>query len=168
MGLLRTLLLGRENGIRSKLLGMTLGSPSDTSPDSAYSAPTYSAPAAPAPALGAGTPASVEPPRDVTPPEGFEVVLHVDALESGQVAEVIAGGTAICVGNVDGEYFAIANTCPHGDGPLGEGKLSGHLVTCPYHGWAFDMKTGECQTNPSTSVETFAVELKDSAVCVRL
>jgi nitrite reductase/ring-hydroxylating ferredoxin subunit len=162
MGLLRTVLLGREDGFRAKLKCMLLGdSGSDTSPDSAYAAPTYGGGAA-------ADPPRPEPPRDITPPEGFEVVLHVAGLKSGEVKEVIAGGTAICVGNVDGEYFAISNTCPHADGPLGEGTLDGNMITCPYHGWAFDLRDGGCQTNASASVETYEVQLKESAVCVRV
>ena len=126
MGLLKTLLHGRENGFRSKLRGLVGGATPDTSPDSAYSAPSYTPPVA------AAEPARPEAPREVTPPEGFEVVLHTSALKAGEVAEVIAGGTAICVANVDGEFYALSNTCPHADGPLGEGALDGKHVTCPY------------------------------------
>jgi nitrite reductase (NADH) small subunit len=162
MGLLGTLLNGRKNGIRSKIRGMAGGSSSDTSPDSAYSAPSYTPPSQTA------EPVRPEPPRDVTPPEGFEVVLHVDALMAGEVSEVIAGGTAICVANVDGEFYALSNTCPHADGPLGEGSLNGAMITCPYHGWAFDVTNGTCQTNASAAVDVFEVKIKDDAVCVRL
>ena len=104
----------------------------------------------------------------MTPPEGFEVVLHVDALKPGEVSEVIAGGTAICVANVEGSYHAVSNTCPHADGPLGEGALQGTKVLCPYHGWAFDVTTGVCETNASSSIDVFEVQIKDDAVCVRL
>ena len=164
MGLLRTILVGREKGFRSKVRGIVAGSKDDTSPDSAYSAPSYQQ-VEPTSTFGSGR---AEPPRDVTPPEGFEVVLHVDALKPGEIAEVIAGGTAICVANVDGEFFAIDNLCPHGDGPLGEGSLSGKFVTCPYHGWVFDVTTGECQTNSSACVTAFEVQVNQSAVCVRM
>jgi nitrite reductase/ring-hydroxylating ferredoxin subunit len=167
MGLLRTLLFGRENGIRSNLRGMLGGGASgggqpDWTPDSSYSAPSYDA----APDPGATT--RPEPPRDVTPPEGFEVVLHVGGLEPGEVSEVIAGGTAICVANVDGEYMAVSNTCPHADGPLGEGSVEGSVLTCPYHGWSFDLKNGKCKTNPSVEIQVFEVQIKGDAVCVRL
>lgn len=165
MGILRTLLFGRENGIRSTLKGMLSadgsGAP-DWTPDSAYSAPSYDAPAA------SQAEERPEAPRGVTPPEGFEVVLHVDALKPGEVSEVIAGGTAICVANVDGSYHAVSNTCPHADGPLGEGALQGTKVLCPYHGWAFDVTTGVCETNASSSIDVFEVQIKDDAVCVRL
>ena len=165
MGILRTLLFGRENGIRSTLKGMLGGDGGgapDWTPDSAYSAPSYDTPAAPQ------ADERPEPPRGVTPPEGFEVVLHVDALKPGEVSEVIAGGTAICVANVEGGYHAVSNTCPHADGPLGEGALQGTKVLCPYHGWAFDVTTGACETNASSSIDVFEVQIKDDAVCVRL
>ena len=165
MGILRTLLFGRENGIRSTLKGMLSGDGGgapDWTPDSAYSAPSYDTPAAPQ------ADERPEPPRGVTPPEGFEVVLHVDAMKPGEVSEVIAGGTAICVANVEGGYHAVSNTCPHADGPLGEGALQGTKVLCPYHGWAFDVTTGACETNASSSIDVFEVQIKDDAVCVRL
>ena len=167
MGLLRTLLLGRENGIRSSLRAMVTGENSgapDWTPDSAYSAPSYGA----APAVEPQPSERPEPPRGVTPPEGYEVVLHVDALRPGEVGEFIAGGMAICVANVDGSFHAIANSCPPGDGPLGEGELSGTVVTCPYHGWDFDVTNGKCLTNPTRSVASYDVEIKGDAVCVRL
>ena len=132
----------------------------DTSPDFAYAAPTYDSVS-----TDSGSP---EPPRNITPPEGFEVVLHVEALKPGEVSEVIAGGTAICIANVDGEYFALSNTCPHADGPLGEGRLEGSSVLCPYHGWAFDVRDGRCLTDGSSSVGTYEVQLKGDAVCVRV
>jgi nitrite reductase/ring-hydroxylating ferredoxin subunit len=165
MGLLHTLLFGRENGLRSTLRSMIGGkgtSPPDWTPDASYSAPQYSATESPVAA------ARPEAPRGITPPEGFEVVLHVESLKPGEVAEVIAGGTAICVANVDGEYRAVSNTCPHAGGPLGEGRLSDNLLVCPYHGWSFDMTSGKCQTNESSSIEVFEVQIKADAVCVRL
>jgi nitrite reductase/ring-hydroxylating ferredoxin subunit len=161
MSLLRTILLGRENGIRAKFKEMAFGdSNNDTSPDFAYAAPSYDT----APSASERP----EPPRNITPPEGFEVVLHVDGLKPGEVREVIASGTAICMGNVEGEYFALANACPHADGPLGEGTLTGTSLTCPYHGWAFDVRDGSCTTNGSSHVATYEVQLKGEAVCVRV
>jgi nitrite reductase/ring-hydroxylating ferredoxin subunit len=161
MSLLRTVLLGRENGIRAKFREMVFGdSNNDTSPDFAYAAPTYDS----EPTVSARP----EPPRDITPPEGFEVVLHVEGLKPGEVREVIAGGTAICMGNVDGEYFALANACPHAEGPLGEGKLDGTSLTCSYHGWTFDVRDGSCLTNGTSQVGTYEVQLKGNAVCVRV
>jgi len=110
----------------------------------------------------------LEPPKDVTPPEGFEVVLHKDALGAGEVIEIIIAGRAIAVANVDGSFFALSNACPHAQGPLGEGALAGPVVSCPYHGWEFDVRTGACLTDPASEVETYAVEVVDHAVCVAI
>ncbi len=167
MGLLKTILLGRPDGIRRTLAGkLGLGRSDAAAP----SGSTGSAPATkPAPepaerALGLGK----EPPKDVTPPDGYEVVLHKDALEAGRIIEIIIGGTAIAVANVGGQYYAISNTCAHADGPLGEGSLEGPIVTCPYHGWQFDVRDGGCKTHPNAKVPTYPVKVVGDAVCVKL
>ena len=166
MGLLRTLLFGRDNGFRAKLRSIASGGGvEDTSPNISHSAPSYSPSTAPPSASGS---ASLEPPRDVTPPEGFEVVMHKGSLKPGEVSEVIAGGTAIAVCNVDGTYHAVSNSCPHADGPLGEGGLEGSVLTCPYHGWAFDVTDGSCSTNADAHIATYEVAIEGHAVCVRL
>ena len=75
-------------------------------------------------------------------------------------------GTQIAIFNVDGEYFAINNICPHRGGPLGEGDVEGTLVACPWHGWQFDVKTGKSPVNPAASVKTFPCKLEGANVCV--
>jgi len=74
---------------------------------------------------------------------------------SGVVAEV--QGQSVAVFNVDGTYYAIDNTCVHRGGPLGEGELEGDTVTCPWHGWQYDVTTGEKVANPEIRVEKFEV-----------
>jgi nitrite reductase/ring-hydroxylating ferredoxin subunit len=61
----------------------------------------------------------------------------------GQGTVVEAGGQTFALFNVDGAYYAIDNTCPHHGGSLGEGRLNGHIVTCPWHRHEFNVKTGE-------------------------
>ena len=161
MSLLDLLGTGRPNGIRARLRALA-GRPAATGG------------ATPAPATRAPEPAeralslSKEPPRDVTPPDGYEVVLHKDALEPGRIIDIIIGGTSIAVANVDGAFHAIASACPHADGPLGEGHVEGCTVTCPYHGWRFDLATGECSTVPGKRVRTYPVQVVGDAVCVQL
>ena len=159
---LRTLLLGRPDGLRARFLtALNLRARPAPQPGAApASAPPQ--PAEKALAL------HKEPPRDVTPPEGYEVVLHKDALEKGKIIEVIIGGTAIAVARLEQGWFAIQNTCPHAEGPLGEGSIDGTLVTCPYHGWQFDITDGSCRTNPYTTIKTYPVQVVGDAVCVRL
>ncbi|MFZ5478499.1 MAG: Rieske (2Fe-2S) protein [Myxococcota bacterium] len=164
MGVLKTILVGRPNGVRAKLRGLVGGgsSPAASSRPASSPPPQKYEPAEKA--LGLRR----EPPRDVTPPDGYEVVLHKDALDPGRIIEIIIGGTAIAVGNVGGTYYAVSNACAHADGPLGEGSLEGHVVTCPYHGWQYDLRDGSCKTNPHAKVATYPVQIVGDAVCVRL
>ncbi|RME28185.1 MAG: Rieske (2Fe-2S) protein [Deltaproteobacteria bacterium] len=172
MGLIRTLILGRPDGFRSRLCRRLRGRGGDPAdgPSQPYTAPAGDA------GWGAESPQAAEPavglqpeaPKDVTPPEGYEVVLHKDALPPGEVVEVIVAGKAIAVANADGTFYACTNTCPHAGGPLGEGSLDGTLLTCPYHGWTFDLADGSCRTNPDVTLETYDVALEQEAVCVRV
>jgi nitrite reductase/ring-hydroxylating ferredoxin subunit len=50
----------------------------------------------------------------------------------------------VAVFNVGGEFYAIDNSCPHRGGPLGEGELEDCIVTCPWHEFRFDVRTGKC------------------------
>ncbi len=162
MGLLRDLLMGRPNGIRSKLRALLGQKPaSGTGAADGASQPVVE-PAEHSLRL------KVEPPRGVTPPEGFDVVLHRDALEAGKIVEVIVAGTAVAVANVDGTFYAISNACAHAEGPLGEGSLKGDVVTCPYHGWQYSVKDGSCLTNPTAKVKTYPIQIVGDAVCVKL
>lgn len=157
----KDILFGRPDGVRSKLKAMILGGSSAPKPSSAKAEPAPRGEAAER-ALNLG----IEPPKDVTPPDGFEVVLHRDALKAGQVIEVIIAGNAIAVGNVDGTFYACSNSCPHAEGPLGEGSLQGSTLTCPYHGWQFDLRDGSCLTSPDDPVHTYPVQVVGDAVCV--
>ncbi len=85
---------------------------------------------------------------------------------AGIVAEV--SGQAIAVFNVDGTYYAIDNTCVHRGGPLGEGDLEGEDVSCPWHGWQYNVKTGACVNNPSASVKSYQVKVEGADIKVLL
>lgn len=157
MSLIKTLLFGRENGIRARLRRTFGGG----APESQRPAPP-ARPVAAEKALNLG----VEPPKDVTPPDGYEVVLHKSALKEGQVIEVITGGRALALAHVKGQYYASTNECPHAHGPLGEGTLDGTVLTCPYHGWKFDLKDGSCLTSAEDRIKTYPVQIVGEAVCV--
>ena len=82
----------------------------------------------------------------------------------GIVAEV--NGKMLAVFNVDGNFHAVDNTCIHRGGPLGEGEMEGRVVTCPWHGWQFNVTTGECLKNPSAKVEVYQVKVEGDDVKV--
>lgn len=84
----------------------------------------------------------------------------------GIVAEV--NGKTLAVFNIGGTFYAIDNTCKHRGGPLGEGDLEGEVVTCPWHGWQYNVIMGECVNNPSAKVETYQVQVEGNDVKVLL
>ena len=83
---------------------------------------------------------------------------------SGKVVQ--AGGKTIAVFNCDGQFYAVDNACKHRGGPLGEGTVSGTSVTCPWHGWEYDVTTGACQMDASITVQAFPVTVQGDDVLV--
>jgi nitrite reductase/ring-hydroxylating ferredoxin subunit len=82
---------------------------------------------------------------------------------------VEAAGLSLALFNVAGTFHAIDNTCPHAEGPLGEGALAGEVVTCPWHEAKFNVKTGDVLGPPaSTGVRSFPVQVQGSDVLVQV
>ena len=91
-----------------------------------------------------------------------------EAPEPGKVMEADAGGVAICLANVKGELSALDNLCPHRAGPLGQGWLEGELVICPWHSWAFHVKTGLSEYPVDETVTVFPVMVTGEDVLVEI
>ena len=89
-------------------------------------------------------------------------------IPTGTGKVVAAGGKTVAVFNCEGTFYAIDNTCKHRGGPLGEGSLSGTTVTCPWHGWEYDVKSGACQLDASITVQTFDVTVDGDDILVSL
>ncbi|MBI3083984.1 MAG: Rieske (2Fe-2S) protein, partial [Candidatus Omnitrophica bacterium] len=81
---------------------------------------------------------------------------------------VEVGGKTIAVFNCDGTFYAVDNTCVHRGGPLGEGSLSGTTVTCPWHGWEYDVASGTCLTNPAAKIQRFDVKVDGDDVLISI
>ena len=63
-------------------------------------------------------------------------------IPDGTGCEVVAGDHIVALYHVGGKFYALDGICPHAGGPLGQGRLNGCIVTCPWHGWQFDVSTG--------------------------
>ncbi len=98
----------------------------------------------------------------------FISVAKVTDVPSGEGRVVEAGGVPIALFNVDGTFLAIDNMCLHRGGPLGDGICADGTVTCPWHGWQYDMATGECKGMPGESVDTYEVRVEGDDVRVKL
>lgn len=75
---------------------------------------------------------------------------------------------ALCVGVVDGRPYAIDNACPHARAPLAGGDLCGTAVTCPVHGWQWDIVTGESLRPGDPAVQTYEVRVYGAVAFVRI
>ena len=80
---------------------------------------------------------------------GFVMVAKIEDVAPGQGKLVEVSGNKIALFNVNGDYYAIDDTCSHRGGPLSEGDLAGNKVTCPWHGAVFDVTTGEVLGPPA-------------------
>jgi nitrite reductase/ring-hydroxylating ferredoxin subunit len=89
-----------------------------------------------------------------------------DEIPVGTIREFSLEGKAVALANVGGNFFAINNTCLHRGGPLGEGTLDGNVVTCPWHGWQYDVTTGKLAMNPAVAVPCYPVDVRGEDIFV--
>lgn len=98
----------------------------------------------------------------------FFTVAKLSDLDEGTCLSVEAGGRWIALYNVDGNIHATDNTCPHAGGPLGEGTLEGEVVECPWHGWRFNVRTGERPENREICVSPYEVQVVGDEIRVAI
>ena len=78
-------------------------------------------------------------------------VASLSEIPPGTAREVVAGGRILAIFNVGGTLRAVDGICPHAGGPLAEGQVTDGIVTCPWHGWQYDLSTGKNCVNPAIS-----------------
>jgi nitrite reductase/ring-hydroxylating ferredoxin subunit len=110
------------------------------------------------------------------------VLAAADEIAPGASKLVTISGREIGVFNVNGEYFALLNLCPHAGAALCRGKVTGLVVSeepgkyqllrqgemlrCPWHGWEFDIKTGRGWTDTKARVRRFYPRREEDEVVV--
>ncbi len=98
----------------------------------------------------------------------FITVATTEELAPGTCKSVEVSGSRIALFNAAGNFYAMDDTCAHRGGPLGEGTLDGAIVTCPWHGWQYDVSTGACQTNPRVQLACYEVRVNGDDVTIAL
>lgn len=113
-------------------------------------------------------------------------VAEVEAFEPGDRRIVEVGGMKVGVINYDGEYYAIQNTCAHDGGPVCKGLVQGKLegdwsgpgervveqfsetpvIACPWHGWEYELETGEHVGDQTISLRTYNVMREDGSIYI--
>ena len=95
-------------------------------------------------------------------------LLQTNDCPPGECRELAVGGRLIAIYNVDGKFHALDGVCPHQGGPLGKGQLDGPIVTCPWHGWQFDVRTGQQQISASICQESIPLVIEGDRVLAEL
>lgn len=87
-------------------------------------------------------------------------VASVADVPAGTSKEFVIAGRIVALFHIDDQFYALDGICPHAGGPLAQGHVSGTIVTCPWHGWQFNVTTGRnclnshlCQTSFPLVVE---------------
>jgi nitrite reductase/ring-hydroxylating ferredoxin subunit len=96
-------------------------------------------------------------------------VATTDELPPGQMRCVVVDGLPIALANVAGEIFAFSDTCRHEGGPLSNGALIDHTVTCPWHGWTYDIRSGKSLVPPlGLRIPTYPVYIDGDTIAVEI
>ena len=96
----------------------------------------------------------------------WQKAAKISDIEEGKSQTVELSGKPIAIFKAQGNFYAIDNGCPHRGGPLGEGYLDGFELTCPWHAWVFNIKTGACQMDPEIKQKCFPVKVEGEDVMI--
>lgn len=94
-------------------------------------------------------------------------IARADECPPGTSIERVADGRMVALANVDGTFHALDGLCPHQGGPLGTGRLCGTILTCPWHGWQFDVVSGRHQISPTVRQAVHEVRVREGLVEIR-
>ena len=98
----------------------------------------------------------------------FKKVAETEQIPAGTGKVIDVDGNQIAIWNLSGNYFAFQNVCPHRGGPVGEGELEGNVITCPWHGWQFDVTTCQSTFNPAAKLTRYDVQVEGNDIKVAL
>jgi nitrite reductase (NADH) small subunit/3-phenylpropionate/trans-cinnamate dioxygenase ferredoxin subunit len=94
----------------------------------------------------------------------FFTVAKTTDIDPGRARVVYVQGIEIALFNIEGEFYAVDNLCPHEGGPLVAGTVEGMVLTCPWHRWKFHLKTGRSPINPAVQVPTYPVQIEGEQI----
>ncbi|MDQ6932279.1 MAG: non-heme iron oxygenase ferredoxin subunit [Candidatus Eremiobacteraeota bacterium] len=85
----------------------------------------------------------------------------------GSAKACVVDGRQVALFNVEGAFYALENICPHQGAPLTDGYLEGPLLTCSWHAWCFDVRTGKMSLADISVIPTFEVRVNGTEIRVR-
>jgi nitrite reductase (NADH) small subunit len=94
----------------------------------------------------------------------FVRVADLTSVPPGKSRAFSVGRYEIALFNVDGDYYALENACPHQGGPIAEGWVENLTVTCPWHAWCFDLRTGSLTMGDFALIPCFEVRIEQDGI----
>jgi nitrite reductase (NADH) small subunit len=94
----------------------------------------------------------------------FVRVADAAAVPPGSARTVMAGAYEVALFNVGGTFYALENSCPHQGSPIVDGPIEGLTVTCPWHAWCFDLRSGSMTLGDFASIPRFEVRVEQDGV----
>ena len=96
----------------------------------------------------------------------YQLACRLDELTPGIGKELLVEGRVVAVFLVDNVVHAVDGICAHQGGPISQGAVDAHCVTCPWHGWQYDIRTGTNLLTRRQMLDCFAVEVRDGEVWI--
>jgi nitrite reductase/ring-hydroxylating ferredoxin subunit len=93
---------------------------------------------------------------------------RLEDIPEGKGLEAHVNGMDIALFKVDGIPYAMDNICPHRQGPIAEGELDEDVVSCPWHAWEINVRTGKVVYNPKLCSQTFPCKVENGEVLVEI
>lgn len=98
--------------------------------------------------------------------DDYVAVAPASAVSCDQATIVAVGRYEVAVFRLGDEFFAYENACPHQGGPVGEGIVEAGTVTCPWHAWCFDLRSGMLTLGDFARLRRFDARVNDAIVYV--
>ena len=99
----------------------------------------------------------------------FVEVAKLNDLDEGELLGLEVDGELICLAKVNGHIYACTDNCTHISGPLSEGELNGDILTCPWHGAQFNIRTGKVLRGPARQdILTYPVRVEGESILISL
>jgi nitrite reductase (NADH) small subunit/3-phenylpropionate/trans-cinnamate dioxygenase ferredoxin subunit len=98
----------------------------------------------------------------------FQPVGRIEEFAAGRGRMVTVNGRHVALFRLGNEFFALDNMCLHRGGPICDGQIENEVVTCPWHFWSYEIRTGTMVQDPRVGVSKHEVRVEGEVISVRL
>jgi nitrite reductase/ring-hydroxylating ferredoxin subunit len=98
---------------------------------------------------------------------GFTLAFNFDQIAENEIKLVKLNSISMVIIRRNNEIFALNSRCPHMGCSFGNGALKEYILTCPCHGWSFDIRNGQYQANKNIKLETFETKVENGQILVK-